>query len=436
MPQVSEHFAGRKPSAIRQAQIHYLARPDRDRVHCVNVAIGNVTLPMHPRMQERMRTLGEPGSPFAGGTVSYSPSVGTDEARRAFLRIIASGGFPTKGLEVLVTDGGSLAMELMILGVCGPASSRPLLLIDPAYTNYIDMAKRSAVRTVSVCRSLGEKGSFAPPDLAQLEVLIQEENCAGMVVIPSDNPTGQFLDQKTLVELARLAVRYDIWLIGDEAYRQLQYGAAPASSIWGIGDEEVPGIRGRRISIETASKVWNACGLRIGALVTDSPEFHAKAVAEFTANLCANTIGQWIFGALAHESDDDLRGWYDRQRSYYRALLEEVRSGLVDALPGLVASAPEAALYSVIDVRNIAAPGFDAAEFVSWCAKEGSVVVDGVPHTLLVAPMGGFHARRPAPPESRTQMRIAFVEPAAEMRKVPALFSALFRAWQEKRAKG
>ena len=71
----------------------------------------------------------------------------------------------------------------------------------------------------------------------------------------------------------------------EEAYRELFYVKKRTSSIWGVTDREVSGIEGKRISIETASKVWNACGLRIGALVTDSPEFHYKSVAEATANL-------------------------------------------------------------------------------------------------------------------------------------------------------
>src|SRR5205809_3306628 len=105
-PPLSEHFAGRAPSAIRQAQILFAARPDKDAVRVINVAIGNVTRPMHPAMQERLRGAMAPGSPFAAGVVKYTESVGLEETRRAFLNVIASGGFPTSGLSALVTDGG------------------------------------------------------------------------------------------------------------------------------------------------------------------------------------------------------------------------------------------------------------------------------------------------------------------------------------------
>lgn len=139
-----------------------------------------------------------------------------------------------------------------------------------------------------------------------------------MVVIPYDNPTGHFYDTESMIALAQLCVKHDLWMISDEAYRELFYVDKPATSIRGITDKEVPGIEGRRISIETASKVRNACGLRVGALVTDNKEFHEKSVAEYTANLCTNVIGQYIFGALAHESKEDLQIRYSKQRNYYK----------------------------------------------------------------------------------------------------------------------
>lgn len=426
MPHLSDHFAGRKPSAIRQAQILYHQRSDKAQVSVVNLAIGNVSLPMHPAMIDRMHALGAEGSPFDRGVVKYTETVGIAEAQQAFLHIIESGGFSTEGFGVVVTDGGSAAMELMILGVCGPASDRPLMLLDPAYTNYMDMAKRCAVRTVSVRRRLGEDGRFPPPDLAELDRAMAEHRPAALVVIPADNPTGQFIPPDAMDALGALAVEHDAWLVSDEAYRQLHYGGGPASSVWGV---EVDGIRGRRISIESASKVWNACGLRIGALVTDHRELHARAVAEYTANLCANHIGQYIFGALAGVAPSELAQWYTAQRDYYRGLMAEVSAGLRTELPGVIISNPEAALYSVVDVRNVAPANFEAAKFIAWCAQEGRVDIDGRDHTLLVAPLGGFYGQTMADDPARFQMRLAYVEPPAQMAKVPRLFARLFEAF-------
>ena len=429
-PALSAHFASRQPSVVRLAQIEFAKR--QDDVAALNVAIGNVSLPMHPAMQVRMRTLGEPDSPFAGGVVGYSATVGLGETNEAFLNIIAASGCDTSGLHSQVTDGGSQAMELVVVGCCGPAGSdeKPLLLIDAAYTNYKSFAERVGRATVSITRNLGDDGRFTLPDTDAIAATIAATGPGAMVVIPYDNPTGQYYGRETLVELARLCVEHDLWLISDEAYRELHYTGDEAVSVWSLTEDEVPGITGRRISIETSSKVWNACGLRIGALVTDNAEFHARAVAENTAGLCSNVIGQHIFGGLAKESHEDLRKWFADQRAYYGAMLEDFTRRTRDLLPGVIVSSPDASIYSVVDFRNIAPAGFDALEFVLFCAREGYVDIGGRRRTLLTAPMAGFYSAPAGEPNpGRTQLRIAYVAPPAEMAQVPELLAGLFKEY-------
>ncbi|MCK9997394.1 MAG: aminotransferase class I/II-fold pyridoxal phosphate-dependent enzyme [Candidatus Krumholzibacteria bacterium] len=434
-PRLSAHFATRQPSVIRLAQIEFAKR--NDDTEDLNVAIGNVSLPMHPAMQERMRGLDDQGSPFAEGVVKYSATPGFPETNAAILNIIASSGFDTAGLSSQITDGGSQAMELVIVGCCGPAGTKekPLLLIDAAYTNYTAFAERLGRATVSITRELGEDGSFSLPSAAEIEETIREHKPGAMVVIPYDNPTGQLYDRQALVELARLCVKHGLWLISDEAYRELYYTEAEAVSVWGLTEQDVPGITGCRISIETSSKVWNACGLRIGALVTDNQDFHARAVAENTAGLCSNVIGQYIFAGLADQSHEDLRQWYTGQREYYRAMLREFTSRTRDLLPGIIVSRPDASIYSVVDVRNIVAPDFDALDFVLFCARKGNVDVAGRPTTLLTAPMAGFYSvDAGAPNPGRTQMRIAYVETPERMKLVPDLLAGLLEQYQAQKA--
>jgi aspartate aminotransferase len=235
--------------------------------------------------------------------------------------------------------------------------------------------------------------------------------------------------------LAKLCVKYNLWMASDEAYRELYYDeTSKLVSIWGITDADVPGIEGRRISIETASKVWNACGLRIGALITDSAEFHDRSVAEYTANLCANVIGQYIFGALAHETKDQIADWCKNIREYYKNEILKVYNGLRELEPGLIVSSPDASIYSVIDVRNVVKSGFDSIDFVLYCAQEGSVKIDGVDTTLLVAPMKGFYNTTEGEQNpGSTQFRISFVETPEKMAKVPELFVKLLRQFEEQR---
>jgi aspartate aminotransferase len=218
-------------------------------------------------------------------------------------------------------------------------------------------------------------------------------------------------------------------MVSDEAYRELLYTGDDTVSIWGISDREVPGIGGRRISVESSSKVWNACGLRIGALVTDNEEFHTRAVAENTANLCPNAIGQYIFAALAGESYEELRSWYGQQRNYYKSMLNELVSRMEALLPGIIVSSPDASIYSVVDVRRIVPADFDAMNFVFYCAREGAVEKEGKRLTLLVAPMSGFYDLPAAENPGRTQMRIAYVETPERMKLVPELFKELLQGF-------
>nr|WP_312579516.1 aminotransferase class I/II-fold pyridoxal phosphate-dependent enzyme [Sedimentibacter sp.] len=435
-PILSDHFKSRTPSAVRLAQMKYEERKIKPEA-VINVGIGNVSLPTNPAMQKRMFALDAPESPFAKGVVRYSSTAGFVECQDAFKNILKCEGFDTDKLFVQITDGGSSSMELLLVGVCGAAGTddKPLMMIDPAYTNYISFAERIGRKTVTVKRSLGVDGKFGLPEIDKIEETIKEHNPGALLVIPYDNPTGQLYDYETLIELAKLCVKYNMWMVSDEAYRELYYiEDSKLVSIWGITDADVPGIEGRRISIETASKVWNACGLRIGALITDSPEFNNRSVAEYTANLCANVIGQYIFGALAHESKEQIAGWCKSIREYYKELIFNVYNGLKEQEPGLIVSSPDASIYSVIDVRNVVKPGFDATKFVLYCAQEGSVDYNGVETTLLVAPLKGFYDIKESENNpGSTQFRISFVETPENMAKIPEVFVKLLRQYEAQR---
>ena len=434
-PILSDHFKKRAPSDVRLGQLKFLEREEKPVL--INTAIGNVSLPMNPAMQKRMFELNSQDSPFSEGVVRYTPTPGFPETQDAFKNILKSEGFDTSKLHVQITNGGSSAMELVMLGVCGDAGTgeKPLMTIDPTYTNYSSFAERLGRKVVTVKRGLEDDGKFTLPELDQIEETIKEHNPGALLIIPYDNPTGQLYDYETLKELAKLCVKYNLWLVSDEAYRELYYDDnKPLVSIWGLSDADVPGIEGRRISIETASKVWNACGLRIGALITDNQEHHSKTMYEYTAELCASAIGQYIFGALAHESKEDIVKWCKELRQYYKGMMFKLHDGLKDLEPNLIVSSPDAALYMVVDVREVVKPGFDSIDFVMYCAQEGSVNHEGVDTTLLVAPLKGFYSTKEGESSPGiTQMRIALVESPENMEKVPELFIKLLKQYEESR---
>lgn len=434
MTNLSKHFQSRKPSAIRTAQIEFMKRTDNTKA--INTAIGNVSLPMYPSMQQRMFDLQNQNSPFHKWVVKYTTTIWEKETNNAFLNIIASSGFNTDWLYSQITDGGSQAMELVTIWTCGDAwkNESPLLLIDAAYTNYVSLADRVGRKTVSVRRTLQDNGQFTLPDISEIEKVIETKKPGGIVVIPYDNPTGQYYDLEKMKIIAELCVKYDMRMISDEAYRELYYTDDKVSSIRWITNKQVPGIEWKRISIETSSKVRNACGLRIWALITDNFEFHTQSVAENTAWLCSNAIGQYIFGSLAHESHSNLQAWYKRQRDYYFNMMNDLTQKFKIKLPWIIVSSPDASIYSVVDVKNIAKPWFNAMEFVLYCAQKWSVDINWEQYTLLVSPMTGFYKTKNWETNpGLTQMRIAYVDTPDKMTLVPELFSKLFQEFENLR---
>ena len=425
-PSISKHYQQREPSAIRKAQILFNSRKDKKHVKVINLAIGNISLPMHPVMVERMKSIGERHSPFVEGIVKYTSTEGTQECQKAFISAIKTElkNEISNNIRCVITDGGSQAMEMMLLGVCGPSSEKPILFIDPTYTNYIEFSRRLSIPISIYSRKLQNDGSYSDINIDEISDIIDRDHPNGIVLIPGDNPTGQQISQQLIIEISKICVKKDIWIISDEAYRNLYYTESGQTSIWAIDSKDIPGIDGRRISIESASKLWNACGLRIGALVTDNNAFHRKTVSEYTANLCANAIGQYIFSSITILSTNEIRQWHQKQRDYYYSLMIQLRNQLLMNIPGIIVSNPESALYLVIDFKNIVGDDFDISIFIVYCATTGKCKLGNDLFTLLLAPMTGFYFDNNY---GKTQARIAMVEPENLIEKVPLLLAQLIK---------
>ena len=425
-PSISKHYQQREPSAIRKAQILFNSRKDKKHVKVINLAIGNISLPMHPVMVERMKSIGERHSPFVEGIVKYTSTEGTQECQKAFISAIKTElkNEISNNIRCVITDGGSQAMEMMLLGVCGPSSEKPILFIDPTYTNYIEFSRRLSIPISIYSRKLQNDGSYSDINIDEISDIIDRDHPNGIVLIPADNPTGQQISQQLIIEISKICVKKDIWIISDEAYRNLYYTESGQTSIWDIDSEDVPGVDGRRISIESASKLWNGCGLRIGALVTDNNTFHRKAVSEYTANLCANSIGQYIFSSITKLSTNEIRQWHQKQRDYYYSLMIQLRNQLLMNIPGIIVANPESALYLVIDFKNIVGDDFDISIFIEYCATTGKCKLGNDLFTLLLAPMTGFYFDNNY---GKTQARIAMVEPENLIEKVPLVLAQLIK---------
>jgi len=176
-PNISEHYKKREPSAIRRAQILFQSRQDGSQVEVINLAIGNISLPMHPAMLSRLKSISKPDSPFAEGVVQYTASEGTAECKTAILNSINAelSQNISNDINCVITDGGSQAMELMLLGVSGTSGGNPIMVIDPLYTNYVEFAKRLSIPMVSLERNSNADGSIVDMMIIKIRKKIKSE---------------------------------------------------------------------------------------------------------------------------------------------------------------------------------------------------------------------------------------------------------------------
>lgn len=437
---MSMFFREMEPSCIRKAGIVFRERIKitKEDIKAINVAIGNVSLPTHPAMLHRY--LNPKEANLVKGIWQYTQTEGIEEVNLAFKNIIYSFLKPDckPNLYSLVDTGGSHIMKLVMLGVCGePASGKkPLLVLDPVYTNYVSIGKEIGREVISINRDLLPSGVFSDFSISYLEEMIKTYKPGGMLIIPYDNPSGILTTQEKINEYARICMKYNMFLISDEAYRGLYYldNITYAPSIWNISESDVPGIgsSGIRISIETLSKVFNACGIRMGALVSDNKFFYEQAMAANTTYLCPSALDQYIAGALAFESPQELQKWVKNLREYYKKLLKNLYNNFKKLEPGIIVTQPQASIYSIIDVRNIVKPGFDMDDFVMYCANKGAVDFNDEKITLLVAPAKGFYKNQNN--YANTQARIACVTSEEEMELVPYLFIELIKQYEKERA--
>ncbi len=440
----SNFFNNIKPSGLRMAQTVFEKRSQNDiengktPIEAINVAIGSVSLKTHPKLLERY--LNPQDETLIKGIWRYGETPGTKKANDVFIKIIYA--FLPKNarpkLYSIVQEGGSAVMRTVFLGVCGDAGkdNRPLLVMNPTYTNYKAVSDELGRKIVSVPRALDRHGNFTHITVEEIEKAVKKYKPGALLIIPYDNPSGQLMRQKTINEYARICLKNSMFLVSDEAYRGLYYVEEDAPTIWKVTNKDVPGIEEAqiRISVESLSKTFNSCGLRMGAMVTDNELFRNRASAANTTYLCPSSIDQHIIEVLYDEKEEDILEWIASLKNYYKNVLEKLYKEFQNELPGLIMSRPEASIYTVLDVREIAKPGFDAEDFVMFCSEKGEVNIDGKRMTLLVSPMWGFYnVLEESKNPGKTQMRIACVEPEDKMDIVPYLFAELFKQYEAQR---
>lgn len=313
--------------------------------------------------------------------VEYTHSAGMPEYRRKLSKYYKSVGIDISPDEMLVTCGGSEAVMFAFMSCLDPLDE--VIVPEPFYANYEAFAT-SAGALVRPITSTIETG-FTLPSIDEFEKVITNKTKAIMLCNPN-NPTGYLYSEQEFAMLRELIIKYDLFLISDEVYREFCYdGAKHYSSMY------LKGVDDNVIMIDSVSKRYSECGLRIGLLATKNKAVLASSMKQAQARLCPPTFGQ--IAAMAS---------LDVPEEYFHAMNEEYRKRrnfLLDGLnkiPGVYSPMPRGAFYTVAKL-----PVDDADKFCKWLLADFSYNNQ----TIMLAPASGFYSNRTL---GRNEVRIAY----------------------------
>lgn len=314
--------------------------------------------------------------------LEYSPSQGNLSYRKKLCDFYKKFNINVMPDDIIITSGGSEAVLFSFMSCLNPGDE--IIIPEPAYANYMAFAISAGAKIKTIATSIEE--GFALPKVEQFEKLINERTRAIMICNPN-NPTGYLYTRREMNQIRDLVKKYDLYLFSDEVYREYIYTGSPY-----ISAMHLQGIENNTILIDSVSKRYSECGIRIGALITKNEEIR-KAVMKF----CQARLSPPLIGQIVAEAS------LDAPQSYYRDVYDEYverRKCLIDGLnriSGVYSPIPMGAFYTVAKL-----PVDDSDKFCRWCLEEFSYEGE----TVMMAPASGFYT---TPGAGRNQVRIAYV---------------------------
>ena len=321
--------------------------------------------------------------------IEYSHSAGNESYRRKLATYYRKIGINIDHTEMLITTGGSEAI-LFALNSC-VNTGEEVITPEPLYANYNGFAVSASVKIVPVTSYI--KDDFALPPIKEIEKKVTSAT-KGIIICNPNNPTGYLYSRDELMHLRDIVKKHDLFLFADEAYREFCYdGAEHFSSM------NLKGIENNVILLDSVSKRYSECGVRIGALITKNKEVISTALKFAQARLSPPGLGQ-----IAAEASIDTPPEYfkDVNREYTAR-----RNYLVEALnriPGVYCPKPKGAFYTMVNL-----PVDDADKFAQWLLEE----YEYKNQTVMVAPASGFYS---TPGLGKNEVRIAYVLKIEDLR--------------------
>jgi aspartate aminotransferase len=297
-------------------------------------------------------------------------------------------GINVDGSDILITTGGS---EALLFGMMSCMNNNEEAIIpEPFYANYYGFSLTAGLRISPVVSTI--ENGFALPPIEEFEKLITPTTKAIIICNPN-NPTGYLYSKKELEILRDIVKKHDLFLFSDEVYRDFCYEGQQHFSAMNL-----KGIEENVIMVDSMSKRFSACGIRVGALVSKNKELIATALKFGQQRLCPPVLGQ-LAAEAALDSPDE----------YYKKVLEEYtrrRDFLVHAMnqmPGVVCPKPKGAFYAIASL-----PVDNAEKFAQWLLSDFSYEKQ----TVMVAPASGFYS---TPGLGSKEVRLAYVINIADL---------------------
>jgi len=374
MPEISVRGLEMPESPIRKlAPLAAAAKERGTRVYHLN--IGQPDLPTPQCGLDALKNIDRK-------ILEYSPSQGNLSYRKKLCDFYKKFNINVTPDDIIITSGGSEAVLFSFMSCLNPGDE--IIIPEPAYANYMAFAISAGAKIKTIATSIEE--GFALPKVEQFEKLINERTRAIMICNPN-NPPGYLYTRREMNQIRDLVKKYDLYLFSDEVYREYIYTGSPY-----ISAMHLQGIENNTILIDSVSKRYSECGIRIGALITKNEEIR-KAVMKF----CQARLSPPLIGQIVAEAS------LDAPQSYYRDVYDEYverRKCLIDGLnriPGVYSPIPMGAFYTVAKL-----PVDDSDKFCRWCLEEFSYEGE----TVMMAPASGFYT---TPGAGRNQVRIAYV---------------------------
>lgn len=393
MPKVSQRGTEMPASPIRR--LVPLANKAKERgIKVYHLNIGQPDVPTPEEGLEALRHIDRK-------VLEYSPSEGLLSLREKLRQYYHRFNIEVDTDDIIVTTGGSEAVLFAFMATLDPGDE--IIVPEPAYANYMAFAISAGAKIVTVPSSIDS--GFELPPVEEFEKLITPKT-KGILICNPNNPTGYLYTMKEMLQIRDLVKEHDLFLFSDEVYREFCYTGAPYISAF-----HLPGIEEQVVLIDSVSKRYNECGIRVGALITKNKALKANVMKFCQARLSPPLLGQIVAEASIDTPPEYMLQTYNEYVERRKFLVDRI-----NRIPGCYTPIPMGAFYTVVRL-----PVDDAEKFCIWCLTEFNYENQ----TIFMAPASGFYATEG---KGLDEVRMAYV---LEKEELSRAMDVLEKALQE-----